>query len=41
MDDRDTPTAPDTELLAAAKGAGIKTLNPEADDAMEVLKKTE
>ncbi|MGH9255891.1 MAG: type II toxin-antitoxin system VapC family toxin [Vicinamibacterales bacterium] len=33
--------ASDKELLAAAEGAGIKTLNPEADDAMEVLKKTE
>jgi predicted nucleic acid-binding protein len=30
--------ASDKELLAAVQGAGIKTLDPEGDDAMEVLK---
>lgn len=32
--------ASDKELLAAVQGAGIKTLDPEAEDAMEILKKT-
>lgn len=36
-DDQLVIVASDKELLAAAEGAGIKTLNPEADDAMEVL----
>ena len=32
--------ASDKELLAAVQGAGIKILDPEAEDAMDVLKKT-
>ncbi len=31
--------ASDKELLAAAKSAGIGTLDPEASDALDVLKK--